>query len=127
MMEGIVAPEDIHILGHSLGAHIAGFIGSNLSGKIGRITGMDPARPDFESPFLKEPKDRLDPTDAKFVDIIHTCAGTVGFVRPIGHIDFYPNGGSFRQPGCPVLMTRNLIANKKMMKINKSMLLNSTL
>ncbi|OXU29964.1 hypothetical protein TSAR_008301 [Trichomalopsis sarcophagae] len=107
MMENIVASEDIHVLGHSLGAHIAGFIGSNLSGKIARITGMDPARPDFEYPFLREPNDRLDPTDAKFVDVIHTCAGTVGFVRPIGHVDFYPNGGSFRQPGCPVLMTRN--------------------
>ncbi|XP_001605911.2 pancreatic lipase-related protein 2 [Nasonia vitripennis] len=106
MMEGIVIPEDIHVLGHSLGAHIAGFIGSNLSGKIARITGMDPARPDFEYPFLREPNDRLDPTDAKFVDVIHTCAGTVGFVRPIGHVDFYPNGGIFRQPGCPVLMTQ---------------------
>lgn len=68
---------------------------------------MDPARPDFELPFLRNPKDRLDTGDAKFVDIIHTCAGTAGFVRPIGHVDFYPNGGTFRQPGCPLLLTRN--------------------
>ncbi|XP_014204208.1 pancreatic lipase-related protein 2-like [Copidosoma floridanum] len=104
--EGGASLESIHILGHSLGAHVAGSAGRALSGKLGRITGLDPARPDFEVPLLREPKDRLDPSDAIYVDVIHTCAGTAGFVRPIGHADFYPNGGSFRQPGCPVLSTQ---------------------
>lgn len=37
---GIVAPNDIHLIGHSLGAHIAGACGSWFSSnKIGRITG----------------------------------------------------------------------------------------
>lgn len=36
---------------------------------------------------------RLDVTDAKFVDIIHSCAGTLGIKQSIGHIDFYPNNG----------------------------------
>ncbi|XP_066600682.1 pancreatic lipase-related protein 2-like [Prorops nasuta] len=98
--------DNVHVLGHSLGAHIAGSAGEKLQGKIGRITGMDPARPNFESPFLKSPMDRLDPSDAKFVDVIHTCAGTVGFIRPIGHVDFYPNGGTFKQPGCAILTTQ---------------------
>lgn len=106
--EGDLDYDDVHLLGHSLGAHIAGIAGYQSSGKVGRITGMDPARPDFEAPLLKDLRDRLDSTDAKFVDVIHTCAGTVGFTRPIGHVDFYPNGGSFRQPGCPVLLTRKL-------------------
>lgn len=102
----------VHILGHSLGAHIAGFAGQKLSGAIGRITGMDPARPLFEVPIFKDQQDRLDATDALFVDVIHTCAGTAGFVRAIGHVDFYPNGGTFRQPGCSVFMTRNCQLNK---------------
>ncbi|XP_035727793.1 uncharacterized protein LOC118444057 [Vespa mandarinia] len=94
--------DDVHILGHSLGAHVAGFAGMKVSGTIGRITGMDPARPGFESSNLNDLRIRLDSRDAKFVDIIHTCAGTLGFIRSIGHVDFYPNGGTFRQPGCPV-------------------------
>ncbi|XP_058801267.1 pancreatic lipase-related protein 2-like isoform X2 [Phymastichus coffea] len=107
IMEGIANPDNIHILGHSLGAHVAGLVGSNLAGRLARITGMDPARPDFEAPLVRDPRERLDPSDAKFVDVIHTCAGTAGFVRPLGHADFYPNGGSFRQPGCPVLIAQS--------------------
>ncbi|XP_011314846.1 pancreatic lipase-related protein 2 [Fopius arisanus] len=97
---------NVHILGHSLGAHIAGFAGSNLSGTVGRITGMDPARPGFESPIFKDQNARLDPSDAVFVDVIHTCAGTLGFIRAIGHADFYPNGGTFRQPGCASIVSQ---------------------
>lgn len=98
--------DSIHILGHSLGAHIAGYVGNRLSGKLGRITGLDPARPAYETPYLKDTKERLDSTDAIFVDVIHTCAGSLGFLRPIGHADFYPNGGTFRQPGCPIFSSQ---------------------
>lgn len=94
-------------MGHSLGAHIAGLAGYFLSGKIGRITGMDPARPGFESPILKNKKERLDSSDANFVDVIHTCAGTTGFIKALGHADYYPNSGTFRQPGCSPLVARN--------------------
>lgn len=97
---------DIHILGHSLGAHVAGYIGNYVQKKIGRITGLDPAGPAFETPYLKDTDERLDTADANFVDIIHTCAGSLGFLRPIGHADFYPNGGTFRQPGCPIFSSR---------------------
>lgn len=63
--------------------------------------GLDPAGPFFS---LNDTETRLDTTDADFVDIIHTNSGTLvdnelSFLPPIGHIDFYPNGGQF-QPGC---------------------------
>ncbi|CAN7947834.1 unnamed protein product, partial [Ixodes pacificus] len=61
-------PQTFHILGHSLGSHAAGYAGERLK-RLGRITGMDPAEPYFE----KMPKEvRIDPTDAGFVDIVHT-------------------------------------------------------
>lgn len=87
----------VHIIGHSLGAHIAGFAGRSLSsGKVARITGLDPAAPGF----VFDATARLKLEDAKFVDVIHTCAGLVGLPMAIGHIDFYPNSGYPSQPGC---------------------------
>jgi len=34
-----VGSENIHLIGHGLGAHIVGYTGKKLSGKISRITG----------------------------------------------------------------------------------------
>lgn len=60
-----------HIIGHSLGAHIAGYAGTSLNGQIGRITALDPAKPYFEATHSSV---RLDRTDAKYVDVVHTDA-----------------------------------------------------
>ncbi|KAK9536681.1 hypothetical protein VZT92_006444 [Zoarces viviparus] len=87
----------IHMIGVSLGAHISGFVGAKLNGAIGRITALDPAGPQFTGTL---PEDRLDPTDAQFVDVLHTDIDSLGFREPLGHIDFYANGGA-DQPGCP--------------------------
>ncbi|CAH2097324.1 unnamed protein product [Euphydryas editha] len=93
-------PAHIHIIGHSLGAHISGFTGKtfhDLTGKhIGRITGLDPAGPCFSH---VDPELRLKESDAAFVDVIHTDAGVYGIKDPVGHVDFYPNSGS-EQPNC---------------------------
>lgn len=57
---------------------------------------MDPAKPLYER---SSPEDRLDQTDADFVDVIHTNGDQNGLLKSIGHIDFFPNGGK-RQPAC---------------------------
>ncbi|XP_067636637.1 pancreatic triacylglycerol lipase-like [Eurosta solidaginis] len=88
----------IHLIGHSLGAHIMGYAGSYTKYRVGRITGLDPARPAFED--CSGPEQHLDPTDGEFVDVIHSCGGILGFRTPIGFVDFYPNGGGAPQPGC---------------------------
>ncbi|XP_012218278.1 pancreatic lipase-related protein 2 [Linepithema humile] len=88
----------IHVIGFSLGAEAAGFMGKALAPrKIGRITGLDPAYPLYMD---TGEEGHLSWADAAFVDVIHTDGGHFGFANPIGHADFYPNGGSRRQPGC---------------------------
>lgn len=88
----------LHLVGHSLGAHICGYVGRRLKG-IGRITGLDPAGPYFED---SDTPVRLDPSDAIFVDVIHTDGRKYlgfGIIIPVGHVDFYPNKGK-HQPAC---------------------------
>ncbi|XP_034247781.1 pancreatic triacylglycerol lipase-like [Thrips palmi] len=96
--DGGLQLEDLHLIGHSLGAHVAGCTGKDLKSKnkIGRITGLDPAMP----LYLLLKSDRLNKNDAKLVDVIHTCGGRLGLAEAIGHVDFYPNGGHLPQPGC---------------------------
>ena len=108
------------MIGFSLGAHVAGFAGNQLK-NLSRITGkssqilreiiqlyisyvflgLDPAGPLFEG---YDPTVRLDKSDADYVDIIHSngeslIVGGFGAWEPLGHVDFYPNGGR-AQRGC---------------------------
>ncbi|XP_076294021.1 pancreatic triacylglycerol lipase isoform X2 [Lasioglossum baleicum] len=106
--------KDVHISGHSLGSHVAGCAGAYLNGRIGRITGLDPASPLFETiSGIVDPKFRLDATDAHFVDVIHTSGSAFGFLAPLGHADFYPNNGKFPQPGCSFLPTTTYCSHSR--------------
>ncbi|KAJ8951112.1 hypothetical protein NQ318_021556 [Aromia moschata] len=86
----------VAFVGHSLGAHVAGNAGAALDGQVDYIVGLDPASPLFSR---RKTDNRLDRTDAKYVQVMHTNGGYLGIQNPIGHSDYYPNGGS-SQPGC---------------------------
>ncbi len=62
-----IDPMNVHCIGHSLGAHVCGYTGKLL--KLKRISGLDPAGPRFG---WSDSNERLDKSDAEFVDIIHT-------------------------------------------------------
>ncbi|KAI3388072.1 hypothetical protein SNEBB_000358 [Seison nebaliae] len=78
--------QSVHLIGHSLGAHICGYIG------------LDPAGPLF-SKTSKEV--HLDQLDGEFVQIVHSNGLKMGFgiYNAIGTEDIYLNGG-LQQPGC---------------------------
>jgi len=101
---------NFHLIGHSLGAHISGFIGYSVNG-TGHITGLDPAGPCFtsnskqqervasQSGELKDDTRRLSPESANFVLALHTDTALFGLNENCGHYDVYVNGG-YKQPNC---------------------------
>lgn len=99
------------------GTFAADVVGQRIQ-TIGRISGLNPSGP---VPFEHLPPDqRLDRTDATFVDIIHTddvsksiSPAKKGTAVAIGDVDFYPNGGIL-QPGCSLDDLDDLF--KKMIK-----------
>jgi len=91
-----ITPEQIHLIGHSLGAHCLAYMSKAINGSIRRFTGLDPAGPLFH---LRPKEVRMDANDAKFTEVVHTNTGISGIVKNVGHCDFYMNLGVF-QPGC---------------------------
>ncbi|EDW75039.1 uncharacterized protein Dwil_GK19961 [Drosophila willistoni] len=90
------------VIGHSMGAHIAGFCGKDLKTisngqlKLGHIVALDPAFP----LYLYDVTDgRLHEDDAKNVICLHTNGLFKGQLAVMGHTDYYANGGR-KQPGC---------------------------
>ncbi|KAH1025755.1 pancreatic triacylglycerol lipase [Dendroctonus ponderosae] len=109
---GEIPIQNLHVVGFSLGSHIASMAGKGLSSglRIPRITALDPAFPEFS---LQDRSKRLAETDADYIDVIHTDAGVFGFPASIGHADFYPNGGVALQPGCqPSYLAQQRIADQ---------------
>ncbi|XP_034827084.1 lipase member I-like [Maniola hyperantus] len=97
VLQSAITLDTLHLIGFDLGAHVVGFTGRALDGKVARITGLDPSGREWGTN-----SGRLSLNDAKYVEVIHTdgiglLANGVG--DAIGDVDFYPNGGT-GQPGC---------------------------
>ncbi|XP_030378004.1 pancreatic lipase-related protein 2-like [Scaptodrosophila lebanonensis] len=97
-------PKRLVVIGHSMGAHIAGHCGKELQllsdnkQRLGAIVALDAALPLFT---YANKESRVADTDADFVVSLHTNAMFKGQIGPVGHADFYANGGA-NQPGCGV-------------------------
>jgi len=77
-------PKHVHLIGHSLGAHTAGYAGERIEG-LGRITGLDPAEPYFQG---MPSHSRLDPSDAQLVDVIHTDGSSIFLLGKCREVHF---------------------------------------
>lgn len=91
---------DVTLVGHSLGGQISGIAGGLLGGEIGQIFALDPAGPLFTHPIVRDISKRLDPTDAKYVQVIYTTRWMLGCGTEVGHQNFKPNVGIVPQTAC---------------------------
>lgn len=92
-------PENLELSGMSLGAQIISYASKyyykTTGKKPGRIVGLDPAGPCFRG---LEPDQKFNANDGEKVVVIHTNIDGFGTAEPLGHVDFYANGGEY-QPG----------------------------
>lgn len=98
-LQPLIPLERVSIVGHSLGAHVAGAAGARTESRIDAIYGLDPAHPLITVP-MRPPSERLDASDAQFVQVLHTTSGTLGTPSNIGHQDWYADNGKTPQKGC---------------------------
>ncbi|XP_039748822.1 phospholipase A1-like [Pararge aegeria] len=90
-------PCKTELLGFSLGGQTVSYIAKNYQQMTGRniskITALEPAGPCFRT---LSPHERLDASNADFVQVIHTNIDGYGMATRMGHVDFYVNGGEFQ-------------------------------
>lgn len=100
-IHGIGYPsKKIHCIGHSLGAQMLGYAGTQYTNKttekIWRITGIDPAGPCFSNSFIE---DQIRSGVAEYVEVYHCNAGGLGTTAVLADIDIFLNKGR-KQPDC---------------------------
>ncbi|XP_060802517.1 lipase member H-A [Amyelois transitella] len=92
-------PKKFDLTGFSLGAqtmsYIAKFYRDMTGVKFSRVTALDPSGLCFRN---RGPDERVDIEDADRVDTIMTNIDNWGSPAPVGHVNFYINGGE-KQPG----------------------------
>nr|XP_017106170.2 pancreatic lipase-related protein 3 [Drosophila bipectinata] len=88
--------EDILLVGFAEGAHLAGGVAAKVHADLGHkplhLTALDPTSGESLQHVLS-------PSDAEFVEVVHTDSGGEGTWETLGHVDYFPNGGT-SQPGC---------------------------
>ncbi|KAL0822295.1 hypothetical protein ABMA28_004403 [Loxostege sticticalis] len=111
---GLLDPAKVEMISMSLGAHIMRFIAKNYhqrtGKKIGRLTGLDPSGPCFRN---AGPADRLDDSDADFVVVVMTNIDGNGMASPVGHVNFYVNGGEFQGGDLPFILCGTFCSHMK--------------
>lgn len=87
-----------HIIGHSMGAHIAGCLAINVDFTFLHITGLDPGGNLFYTDAYHGCL--MHPDIANFVDVIYTDMTGFSTINKLGDLNIYVNTGSSPQPGC---------------------------
>ncbi|XP_076646271.1 phospholipase A1 isoform X2 [Halictus rubicundus] len=109
----------LHVIGHSLGAHVAAYVARSLNFTLNRLTGLDPALPLFYPSTCHIKK-----TDAAVVVILHTDGGFYGTGIDTGTVDFYANKGVSPQPGCPIIIGGESCSHQRSTRIYAESVLN---
>lgn len=90
---------NVHLIGHSVGAHVAGAAARNFAQErniqLRRVTGLDPSKIFTGEQHMES---KLNRGVADFVDVIHTTSYGAGSDSN-GDVDFYPSGPGSIPPG----------------------------
>lgn len=97
-------PENIHLVGHSLGGHIIGYIAqtyiAETGNKVRRLTALDPSKPCFID--AREEDKTIKSGVADYVEVLHCTNKDIGTDTINGDTDYFFNWVSSTpvQPGC---------------------------
>ncbi|XP_011552131.3 lipase member H-B [Plutella xylostella] len=94
---GLMDLNKFELAGISLGGQLISFVAKNYhritGNKIPRLTALDPSGPCFRN---NDPENRLDDSDGDLVVVIETNIDGFGMAAPVGHVNFYVNGGEYQ-------------------------------
>lgn len=95
-------PTNMHLVGHSVGAHIAGNIANTYTARTGdkirRFTAIDPSAPCFKDALAQEKT--IKSGAAEYVDVLHCTNTEIATDTIKGDTDHFFNWNYAVQPGC---------------------------
>ncbi|XP_067636497.1 vitellogenin-1-like [Eurosta solidaginis] len=106
-------PENLHLIGQGMGAHVAGVAARKFKRWVGhslrRITALDPAKWFANDKYYLNGLAR---GDADFVDVIHTNTHGLGIRERMGDADFYVMGPDAIAPGANNVVEASMRATR---------------